>query len=345
MTRSALSSHSHYKQLLIACLLGVTMPILSFAQDISNATEPANGRPVPMIYEDMASDRIDARAARPSETAGISAVSVLHTRTDILNQTLHYSAAAPEITGTRLHIPAGIRTPVHFHTVPPVGYIINGSLKVAYGNGETRIYSAGDSLVEAVNILHQGEGLPPEGVDLVVFYLGNDNSVPTVSLPAAIDQDELSPATALKLILTERLAIMEDVARYKFAHDIPVEDTAREDNIVSAFVASAEQYGISAPQAEQLIRSQIAAAKTLQRQMISDLASGRSEMIRSPDLIHDIRPRLDRLAPVLLATYAAFEHYQMPPQAAQNFEAIPDRLAAYPAAWNIAISGLALPLQ
>jgi chorismate mutase-like protein len=117
---------------------------------------------------------------------------------------------------------------------------------------------------------------------------------------AAID---LAP---LRTLLAERLALMPDVARHKWNTRSPIEDLAREGQIIAGLQRDAAAVGIPAPWAERFFRAQIEAAKVIQRDLFARWeASGRGKFADVPDLGTVIRPRLDALTVQLLRTLAA----------------------------------------
>jgi len=65
-------------------------------------------------------------------------------------------------------------------------------------------------------------------------------------------------------LLNERLVLMEQVAAYKWQHDLPIEDKAREDQVVAGSVDKALRVGMEPQLAVVFFRAQIAAAKEVQ---------------------------------------------------------------------------------
>jgi chorismate mutase-like protein len=118
--------------------------------------------------------------------------------------------------------------------------------------------------------------------------------------PDAID---LAPLGAL---LAQRLALMPDVARHKWNTRSPIEDPAREREILAGLRRDAEALGIPAPWAERLFRAQIEAAKVIQRDLFAHWeAAGQGPFTGVTDLATVLRPRLDGLTGELLRALAA----------------------------------------
>ena len=106
-------------------------------------------------------------------------------------------------------------------------------------------------------------------------------------------------------LVAARLAIMPDVARYKWNHRAAIEDPAREQQIIAGLKQEAEAVGIPATWAEQFFRAQIEAAKVIQREQFAAWErEGRHTFDDAPDLATVTRPKLDALTPQLLRELA-----------------------------------------
>lgn len=120
---------------------------------------------------------------------------------------------------------------------------------------------------------------------------------------AAPDAINLDPLCRL---MGERLALMPDVARHKWNSRTPIEDPARERQIIDGLKRDAESFGVPAMWAERFFRAQIEAAKVIQREHFArweKAGQGRFEAVT--DLASVIRPRLDGLTARLLRELAA----------------------------------------
>ena len=96
-----------------------------------------------------------------------------------------YPSGQAEIQILKITIPAGVTLPWHHHPVMSAAYVIKGQLKVDLLEGESRVISAGDTLVEVVNTVHQGQALAGSDVEVVVFYAGKRGTPITVLNPDA----------------------------------------------------------------------------------------------------------------------------------------------------------------
>ncbi|WP_426162367.1 gamma subclass chorismate mutase AroQ [Pseudoduganella sp. R-34] len=109
----------------------------------------------------------------------------------------------------------------------------------------------------------------------------------------------------LRKLMEQRLALMPDVARYKWRHGGAIEDLARERVIIERFAAQAAALGLPSDWSELFFRAQIDAAKMLQRACTASLPCITAGPV--PDLAQETRPRLDALEqPLLLALAAAW---------------------------------------
>ncbi len=117
--------------------------------------------------------------------------------------------------------------------------------------------------------------------------------------PAAIS---LEP---LRRLIEERLAVMPDVARYKWNTNSPIEDLLREKIIIDGLKADARALGVPESWAEIFFRAQIDAAKIIQREHFARWKrQGAARFDAAPDLATVIRPRLDAPTPRLLRELA-----------------------------------------
>ncbi len=96
-----------------------------------------------------------------------------------------YLNGPPEIQVLRITIPAGVTLPWHHHPVINAAYVLRGRLRVELRNGQSRIISAGQTLVEVVNTVHRGQALPDSDAEVVVFYAGTTGTPITVLNPVA----------------------------------------------------------------------------------------------------------------------------------------------------------------
>ncbi len=78
-----------------------------------------------------------------------------------------------------------VELPVHCHPVPIAGYVLQGSVTVITSAGRSRLFKAGESLIEVSNTWHKG--VFTEDTELLVFYAGEKG------IPLTVKQGENSP--------------------------------------------------------------------------------------------------------------------------------------------------------
>ena len=106
---------------------------------------------------------------------------------------------------------------------------------------------------------------------------------------------------SLASTMAARLQVMEDVAHYKWAHDVAVDAPKREAGVIAATVEKALAIGLDRAVATRAVTAQMAAAKQRQRRLIAVWTAGTPPAGNAPDLTRDIRPRINRLTVDFLA--------------------------------------------
>jgi chorismate mutase-like protein len=110
---------------------------------------------------------------------------------------------------------------------------------------------------------------------------------------------------SLRSLIDARLMLAPDVAQYKWNHHLPIEDAAREAQIIAALGHRAGELGVPQPWAEAFFRAQIDASKTAQSELFQGWDVFRhGQFPDAPDLATVTRPKLDRLTDELLRALA-----------------------------------------
>ncbi|AZF29861.1 Periplasmic chorismate mutase I precursor [Pseudomonas sp. R4-35-07] len=118
--------------------------------------------------------------------------------------------------------------------------------------------------------------------------------------------------------IAERLEIADQVALSKWDSHKPVEDKKREQEVIASVVAQAPSYKLDPASTEQFFAAQIEANKLVQYTHLSDWQfQGKAPDDPRPDLIKQIRPRLDELQKRLLQQLADFTPLRTDPQCPQ----------------------------
>lgn len=103
-------------------------------------------------------------------------------------------------------------------------------------------------------------------------------------------------------VSAERVQVGDLVAAAKFGTSAPIDDPAREQVVLDNVRAQSIQLGIDPEVAVAIFRDQIEANKQVQRGLY-ELWTAHPELVPAerPDLVKDVRPRLDRITTELLA--------------------------------------------
>ena len=88
----------------------------------------------------------------------------------------------PRITAVVLTLQPGEETGWHTHGVPVFGHMLEGELTVAYAGMQDRMYRAGDSLLEAMAVPHNGRNTGKGPMRILAVFMGTEgapNSTPS----------------------------------------------------------------------------------------------------------------------------------------------------------------------
>ncbi len=110
---------------------------------------------------------------------------------------------------------------------------------------------------------------------------------------------------SLRALVDARLLLAADVAQYKWNHHLPIEDLAREAQVIAALGHRAAELGVPQPWAEAFFRAQIEASKTAQNELFQGWdVFKHGQFPEAPDLATVTRPKLDKLTDQLLHALA-----------------------------------------
>ncbi len=143
-------------------------------------------------------------------------------------------------------------------------------------------------------------------------------------IQAASPKANTSELEYLFTLIDQRLHLMKDVAAYKYANHIAIENKQREQVVLASAIASARQHQLDPTSVEPFFRLQIEIAKAVQRSWIKSwraegaLASSDNS---TTDLQGDIRPKLLALGDQLVAQIPLALPDLLPePHAANRFD-------------------------
>lgn len=144
--------------------------------------------------------------------------------------------------------------------------------------------------------------------------------------PAAADGDDTA-LTSLIALASQRLALAEPVARWKWANHQAITDTPRENALLADVEKRAAAANVDPAFAHAFFQDQIDASKDVQNALFATWRSTQPPEGPAPDLATSTRPQLDRLTQSLVAALARVQ----PLRAAQD---CPSRVAQSLANWK-----------
>ncbi|AJI94910.1 putative chorismate mutase [Yersinia ruckeri] len=101
-------------------------------------------------------------------------------------------------------------------------------------------------------------------------------------------------------LIDQRLSYMKDVAGYKAAHRLPIEDLAQEEQVLKQVMAEAEKKGIDPQSIKPFFIASINAAKAIQYRYLADWLSNPATGWE-PRSLDKIRPEIASLSQQLIA--------------------------------------------
>jgi quercetin dioxygenase-like cupin family protein len=122
-------------------------------------------------------------ASALENSAAVKVTPLLKTSTSWDGKPIAYPPGQAEVTALIVEIAAGEQTGWHEHPVPSFAYVLEGTLEVTRGTGETRLLRPGDTLAEVVDSLHNGRAMDGKAVKLFVLYTGAAGQALTIAHP------------------------------------------------------------------------------------------------------------------------------------------------------------------
>ncbi|WP_207921327.1 gamma subclass chorismate mutase AroQ [Micromonospora sp. KC721] len=119
--------------------------------------------------------------------------------------------------------------------------------------------------------------------------------------------------TQLVNLSAERILLADKVAAAKFGTSTPIEDPAREQQVLNQAATLAAEAGIDPEETVEFFRAQIEMSKFVQRGLY-ELWTARPELAPAerPDLATEVRPQLDRITVAFVGQLAASEDLRGP---------------------------------
>lgn len=133
-------------------------------------------------------------------------------------------------------------------------------------------------------------------------------SPPPVSRVADGGSVDNAPVERLLTLMQQRLAVMHDVAQWKWNEKKPISDPQREQELLDRLVKSAKERDVDAEFARSFFTAQMTAAKAIQQADFDRWqAANQGEFADAPDLVTELRPRITQISDDLLDALSAVE--------------------------------------
>jgi quercetin dioxygenase-like cupin family protein len=101
------------------------------------------------------------------------AVPLLSSGETVAGEPIVYPSGSPaRVTAAIVTLAPGQETGWHTHGMPTFGYVIEGELEVDYGEKGIRIYRAGDAVLEAIGVAHNGRNTGTEPMRILAVFMG-----------------------------------------------------------------------------------------------------------------------------------------------------------------------------
>lgn len=130
--------------------------------------------------------------------------------------------------------------------------------------------------------------------------------------PARADGDDTTLTNLISLV-SQRLALAEPVAHWKWVNRRPIADTAREQALLADVQKRALGAGVDPSFAQAFFADQIAANTQVQNALFDSWRTSEAPAGPAPDLSSVVRPQLDRLTPQLIAGLARVQPLRTAP--------------------------------
>lgn len=108
---------------------------------------------------------------RPQPAAGL----LLSSGETVAGERIAYPTSAPAVvTAAVVTLAPGQETGWHTHEVPTLGYVLEGEIEVDYGAKGVRRYKAGEAMLEAVGVPHNGRNAGSAPMRILAVFMGAD---------------------------------------------------------------------------------------------------------------------------------------------------------------------------
>ena len=194
---------------------------------------------------------------------------------------------------------------------------INSERRIRQGERASRPF--GHQHSHRIPTPHTGATPIPPGRSSALFWFcwlrGMLVGLLVLVMPSCAHQSLPPDSFLMVQLISERLALAQDVAQAKRAAGLPIRDRSREEAVVLRVVEQAYEAGLHPGIAERLIRAQIEASCLEQERWMKQWNNGGNPpQTATPDL-EVLRQKLNRLSSQILAEWAALEESSLPAEA------------------------------
>jgi len=160
----------------------------------------------------------------------------------------------------------------------------------------------------------------------VLFALTLCAALTLSTVPAHADSDDIALTNLISLV-SQRLALAEPVARWKWANHQAITDAPREAALLADVAKRAAAAEVDPEFARAFFQDQIDASKEVQNALFATWRGTRPPEGAPPDLATSTRPQLDHLTSSMIAGLARVQSLRTAPDC-------PSRVAQGIANWN-----------
>ena len=137
------------------------------------------------LYSESALAKDDYALGLAKDRISVKTILPLMPEKTIIGQDYTYPNGSPLIETYLIELPPGQKTGIHLHQVPLLAYIISGRLETNYGSKGSKVSTAGDMFVEAIEWCHFGQTLGTEPVKILAIYLNSVDGAQKKSVDCA----------------------------------------------------------------------------------------------------------------------------------------------------------------
>ncbi|WP_439543552.1 cupin domain-containing protein [Hyphomicrobium sp.] len=122
---------------------------------------------------------IDAPSIR-----AVPAAPLLASSETVIGEPIIYPAGKGKVTAAVVTLAPGQATGWHTHAGPVVGYVLEGTLDVDYGDKGVHVYRTGEAMLEAIGFAHNGRNNGTVPMRILAVFIGAEGLPPSTPVAA-----------------------------------------------------------------------------------------------------------------------------------------------------------------